>query len=202
MFVKSNQIINMIAIVNYNEKASQYLSNYLDKNGFKNCISDNETTLLNSSRIILPHCTDIKEILKRLHLKNLYSALKMYKKPILGIGNGMVIMCENILPDNLKGLGFFECQAISLSGQKISTEYQLNIKSKSAIVPFELINDVQLEDLTYLVDENELTCYSIQFSNKSFAAHMEKGYYFGTIINLINTGELGMKFVENFNNYP
>ena len=84
----------MTAIIDYGERPA-YLLYQLEKLGVDQKFTSVESEILAADRIILPDCSDIKKALKRLHLLNLFSMLKMIQKPVLGIANGFSLMCEN-----------------------------------------------------------------------------------------------------------
>ncbi|KAB2909067.1 MAG: hypothetical protein LC102_01855 [Ignavibacteriales bacterium] len=96
----------MIAIVDYGERPS-YLLFQLEKAGFKVKFTSVEAELLQAESIILPDCRDLKKAVRRLHILNLFSMLRMVNKPVIGIGYGFAMMCERLEPVAREGLGFF-----------------------------------------------------------------------------------------------
>lgn len=108
----------MIAIVDYGERP-EYLLYQLEKLGMELKFTSVESEILAADRIILPDCKDLKRAVKRLHLLNLFSMLRMIKKPVLGIGNGFAMMCEGTPVLNCEGLGFFPI-SVSLPDKVLS----------------------------------------------------------------------------------
>jgi glutamine amidotransferase len=192
---------NMIAIINYDLRQSEILASFLIEIGVPNCISINETEILNAQGIILPNCSELKNVLKQLHLKNLFSALRICKKPVLGIGNGMIMMCENTVPDNLKGMGFFNLTAHQFiyCGKKEDLLKSHNLQSRLLT----LTKDVQAQtvEVDYIIEDNDYSLFSFHNSNKRLSAFIETSNYFGTIINPISSGNVGEALLKNFYDY-
>ncbi len=99
----------MIYIIDYDKKGAKEAFESVKKCTDKVEISKNELKIIGSEKIILPDTSTPENALKKLHLFNLYSALRIYQKPILGIGAGFALMCQGFNEQN--ALGFFNCKA-------------------------------------------------------------------------------------------
>ena len=64
-------------------------------------------TLLKSDKIILPGEGDMSFAVKQLHKNNLFTMLRVCKKPILGINTGMQVFADHLKEKNINGLGIF-----------------------------------------------------------------------------------------------
>ncbi len=100
----------MIYIIDYDKAGVKEASDLFSKYNDEITIGKNEVDALNADKIVLPDTKHPGKALRKLHLYNLYSALRIYNKPILGLGNGFALMCVNI--NNREALGFFRYNTI------------------------------------------------------------------------------------------
>ena len=101
----------MIYIIDYYKTGAKEAYDLLSKFNVEIKIGKNEVEALNSDKIVLPDTEHPIKALRKLHLFNLYSALRIYNKPILGIGNGFALMCVHF--NDRDALGFFKCNTIT-----------------------------------------------------------------------------------------
>ncbi len=99
----------MIYIIDYDKEGAENAARMVAQFSDDVKIGKNEMEIVGAEKVILPDTTFPKKALKKLHLFNLYSALRIYKKPILGIGAGFALMCNEFNEQN--ALGFFNCKA-------------------------------------------------------------------------------------------
>lgn len=88
----------MIYVINYDRSKRKQLYAKLDALRQPFEIGANETKALNADKIILPDTNNLHFALRKLHFMNLHSALRMFPRPILGIGVGFLLMlkkCES-----------------------------------------------------------------------------------------------------------
>jgi imidazoleglycerol phosphate synthase glutamine amidotransferase subunit HisH len=95
----------MIYILDYDKNSTKIIADLLIKNNFEISIGLNEILALKADAILLPDCKTPQNVMKKLHLLNLFSALRLSNKKIIGIGNGVSLMCLQI--NEQKGCGFF-----------------------------------------------------------------------------------------------
>lgn len=191
----------MLAIVNYDPIQSELIVPFLSGIGIPNRILLNETEILTAKGIILPNCGDLKDAIRQLHLKNLFSALRICRKPVLGIGNGMIMMCEKTYPDNLNGFGFFDLIAHKLVNKNINEYVIISRKYDCKIFDITEESKVQLAEVDYIVKDNTYTSHLMELNNENIAACLEKSNYFGTALNPINSFEAGILLLKNFYDY-
>ena len=84
----------MIAVIDYGLNDTTQLAESLlsIKTDFK--VTRNERDILDCEKVIINDSPDISKAVKRIHLFNLFSLLRMQKKPILGISLGMELLCN------------------------------------------------------------------------------------------------------------
>ncbi len=99
----------MIYIIDYDKEGAENAARMVAQFSDDVKIGKNEMEIVGAEKVILPDTSFPKKALKKLHLFNLYSALRIYKKPILGIGAGFALMCNEFNEQN--ALGFFNCKA-------------------------------------------------------------------------------------------
>ena len=63
-------------------------------------------------KLSLPGCGNAPSVMRKIQLLNLYSVLRVVKKPMLGIGLGMQLMADYSTEGNFSCLGFFPGTAI------------------------------------------------------------------------------------------
>jgi len=100
----------VIAVIDYDIESTGNLITVLDKFQVEYKITSEEYEISNSSKIILPDTKDFQRTLRNLHVKNLFSYLRLLKKPVLGIASGMKLLCEYSSEENACCLGVFPIQ--------------------------------------------------------------------------------------------
>lgn len=107
----------MIAIVDYGIEKNHSLTEILLELGIDFKVTSNESEILHSDKIILPNTESISNDVKQLHLRNLFTMLRLCNKPILGISNGMHMMSSYTEDDGMACLGIFPGTAEKFSGE-------------------------------------------------------------------------------------
>ena len=186
----------MTAIIDYGERP-EYLLWQLEKLGVNLKFTSVESEILSAEKIILPDCHDLKKAIKRLHLLNLFSMLRMIKKPVLGIGNGVSIMCENTHEPGKTGLGFFPLSLTVPSEvpplpAKMSADICDNVIFMDAVT----LDGLYFEKL-FLPSSNEFNAAVLTDHNEIPAA-FKKGNYMGVVFSPAFSGPAGNLFLNKF----
>ena len=83
----------MIGIIDYGLSETCRAPSVLEALKIKYILSNDESALLNCNRIILPDTNDISKAIRNLHLSNVFTFLKVYRKPVLAISSGIKVLC-------------------------------------------------------------------------------------------------------------
>jgi len=189
----------MITIIDYGNTNSNELAESLKKLSAEFVISNKEIDILKADKLILPDCEDISSSIKKLHLLNLFSLLRIIKIPILGIGTGMHLMTRSYKNLNAACLGCFpvECKTKETQQNIAVRELPINIIKET-----KLLKNIGEEDKFYFAGNcfiplTEFTT-SITKITEEVSVTLEKDYLFGVQFNPEKSGEAGIKVLRNF----
>lgn len=169
----------MILVLGYNKSETDILNKIFEKNNIDYKYSLLESDILNSDKIILPESQNFSSAYRNMNMMNLFSILRMVKKPILGINNGYKLMCNQLLNNSKCGLGFFNIDVevreenssedSFANGEIIIAENCKLLKS----LPFNSVlfnKDIQLEafDCSKIIINSNEKKYSLLHEYKNF----------------------------------
>ena len=188
----------MITIIDYGNTNSKELKRALSEITGDIIISNKEADILDADKLILPDSENFSAAIRKLHLLNLFSVLRIIKKPSLGIGTGMHLMTKSYKTINAACLGCFpvECRNYENSNNDF-LQSPVKILKKS-----DLLKDIQEDDLFHFrvgcyIPLNEFSTSSAK-TNKEITASIEKDHLFGVQFNPEKSGEAGLKIFQNF----
>ena len=189
----------MITIIDYGKTNSNEIAELFEKLSVEFVISNTESNILQATKLILPDSTDISSSIKKLHLLNLFSILRIIKNPILGIGTGMHLMTKSFKDINAACLGCFPVECKTDDTQQYMFEHEQSIK---IIKESSLLDNISKEDKFYfegdcLILPNEFSTSTANI-NGEITASIEKGHLFGVQFNPVKSGEAGMRVFRNF----
>lgn len=189
----------MITVIDYGNTNAEEIADVLKSLSVKCNVSSSERGILIADKLILADCNDISSSIRKLHLLNLFSVLRIVKKPVLGIGTGMHLLTRAYSKFNAACLGCFpvECEAYKELSDSTIEEYQVNV-----IVESELLKGIAPTDrfLCYtncVIPVNEFTTSTMDI-NGEISSSIEKGNMFGVQFNPEKSGEAGLKIFRNF----
>jgi imidazole glycerol-phosphate synthase subunit HisH len=189
----------MITIIDYGKSDTNEIAELLKKLSVEFVISNRESDILRADKLILPDSNDISSSIKKLHLLNLFSILRILKKPILGIGTGMHLMTNSFKDSNTACLGCFpvECLTKDLQQDTIINEQPIKIIKETP-----LLNNITEKDEFYFEEKcfipvNEFST-SIANLTGDITASIEKDHLFGVQFNPGKSSEAGRKVLRNF----
>jgi glutamine amidotransferase len=191
----------MITLVDYGDACIPEIKASLEKITDDFIISKNEIDICRSDKIIFAGCGNATEAMKKIHLLNLFSVLRIVKKPMLGIGLGMQLMTDYSKEGNFSCLGFFSGFAVKFDESILESTYK-GLQKINYCKPSLLFNGI--EDCTdfyfnnsFYIPINNLATSS---SGKEmiFCASMENGNSFGVQFHPEKSGEAGLRLLKNF----
>ena len=189
----------MITIIDYKNTNAKEIETFLSEVTSDIFISCNEVDILKADKLIIPDSTDISSSIKKLHLLNLFSILRMIKKPILGIGTGMHMMTKSFKDINAACLGCFpvECKTGEIQQNMIEHEQSIKLIKETS-----LLDNIGKEDKFYFegdcfIPPNEFST-SIANINWEITASIEKEHLYGVQFNPVKSGDAGMRIFRNF----
>jgi len=189
----------MITIIDYDNTNSNEIAESLEKLSVEYIISNREPDILQADKLILPDSKDISSSIKKLHLLNLFSILRMLDKPILGIGTGMHLMTKSFKDINAACLGCFpvECSTDAQNSREASQRLVINVIKET-----ELFNNVAEEDRFYFegncfIPRNEFTTSVVNIGGE-ITSSIEKNHLYGVQFNLEKSGDPGLQILKNF----
>ncbi|MDY0081647.1 MAG: imidazole glycerol phosphate synthase subunit HisH [Ignavibacteriaceae bacterium] len=164
-------------------------------------VSKKESDICNSDKIILAGCGSAVTVMRKIQLLNLYSVLRVVKKPILGIGLGMQLMSDYSNEGNFPCLGFFPGTAVqfdqSIDESSYKGMHQINI-CKSSV----LFNNIEEKaefyfNNSYYLPKSDLST-SAYFENDICSSSIENGNAYAVQFHPEMSGEAGLKLLQNF----
>ncbi len=191
----------MITVIDYGINNTDQLAESLRYLNVEFKITRNEKDILNSKKVIISDAPDITKAVKKIHLFNLFSLLRIQKKPILGISLGMELLC-NKTDNNIACLGLIPLDAKETKLQENLTLEKSNWITVHQLKPtllFDKIpNDIKFYfDCHYHVDVGDSTVATTN-NGKSFSAAVIKNYFYGVQFIPEKSGEYGLQLLRNF----
>ncbi len=189
----------MITIVDYGNTDAAELSEFIQAINSEIVISSNEFDIMRCDKLILPHCKDVSSSVRNLHILNLFSILRMIKKPLLGIGTGMHLMTKSLKDKEDTCLGCFPVDCESKDQQENNTT---EIQPINIIKESKLLNGISKEDKfcfesNCFIPSNEHATSTAQIDGE-ITSSLEKDQLFGVQFNPEHSGEAGLKILKNF----
>ena len=191
----------MIALIDYGAGNTASIANVLDELKYEYIITNHECDLVNASKIIFPGVGEASFAIKKLHMTNLFTMLRINKKPILGICLGMQLMCDKSKEGNVTGLAIFPIDTEKFDESKVKVPHmgwnQVKFSKQS-----NLFNGIMDEEHFYFansfyvpVGEHTTTIcnYGIDFTSS-----MEKDNYYGIQFQPEKSGQAGIQLIKNF----
>ncbi len=190
----------MISILDLDHQHSVELADKLKSITNQFNITLTEYELMKSDKIIISFSGSIQKAIKKIHLMNLFSALRMISdKPVLGINSGMYLMCESV--GEIACLGIIP-EAITKTENQIIKETNSNFTEIIKIENDPLLNNIEnicdfyFEDFL-LIPKTQFTT-SVFRNNPEISASVRKNNFFGVQFFPQKSGENGLKVLRNF----
>jgi glutamine amidotransferase len=191
----------MITIVDYGDECIQTVASALKHITDEFIISRNEVDICSSDKIIFAGCGNAPSVMKKIQLLNLYSVLRVVKKPMLGIGLGMQLMADYSTEGNFSCLGLFPGTSLKFDDDIDNTGfkgfYKINFCKPSLL--FDGIEDKTefYFNNSYYLPKSDLSTSTCQ-RQITFCSSMENENFFGVQFHPEMSGEAGLKLLTNF----
>jgi glutamine amidotransferase len=191
----------MIVIVNYENSTSKEIAESLSKLTGDYLISDNEIDICRAEKIIFSGKGDAASALKKLHLLNLFTVLRIIKKPMLGIGLGMQLMADYSMEGNVSCLGIFPGTAVRFENGNLKSvnEGLHSVKMNKESLLFNGIDEESkfYFNHSFFLPVSELTTSSS--TNKTeFSSSVEKNSSFAVQFHPEKSSKAGLQLLKNF----
>ncbi|MCZ7601346.1 MAG: imidazole glycerol phosphate synthase subunit HisH [Melioribacteraceae bacterium] len=191
----------MIALIEYGAGNTASVSNALKEIGVEHIISKNEKDISEADKIIFPGVGEASSAVKKLHLLNLFSLLRVIKKPMLGICLGMHILCDRSEEGDVACLGVINGEAKKFDTTKVKVPHMgwnnVNISKDSKL--FNNIDDKSYFYFahSYYIPKNDSTIATTEH-DLEFCAVLEKDNFYGVQFHPEKSGEAGLQLLKNF----
>lgn len=191
----------MITIVDYSNSGAEQIAECIRPITDNFVVSNSELDICRAGKIIFPGSGNAPEAMRELHILNLFSVLRIVKKPMLGIGLGMQLMAAYSMEGNISCLGIFPGTFQKFENGK-SPSINEGMKSVSLNRESKLFNGLPEDSKfyfnhSYYLPENKYTTSLVKHSVE-FSSSMEKNQSFGVQFHPEKSGEAGIKLLKNF----
>ena len=192
----------MHTIVDYGDECTQKVASALKNITTDFVISRNEVDICKSDKIIFPGSGSPSAVMKKIHLLNLYSALRMVKKPMLGIGLGMQLMADYSTEEGVfPCLGIFPGTSVKFNTLDESHAYKglnkVNFCKQSFL--FTGIEDHAefYFNNSYYLPNNDLSTSTCQ-RDVMFCSSLERENFYAVQFHPEMSGDAGLQLLKNF----
>jgi glutamine amidotransferase len=191
----------MIALIDYGAGNVASVANALTELEEEFKITKNETEICRADKIIFPGVGEASFAIRQLHMLNLFSLLRIVKKPVLGICLGMQLMADHSTEGDVTCLGIFHCAAEKFDSTKTKVPHMgwndIEITIDSKLFQGMKSGEHFYFANSYYIPVNEYTT-SITDNNIKFSSAMEKGNFYGVQFHPEKSGDAGLKLLKNF----
>ena len=192
----------MIAVINYINENIEDLTGPLDDLGENYKITTSESEILCADKVIFPGYGIASRAIGKLHMTNLFSFLRMCKKPMLGVCLGMQLMADiSTEGGKFPCLGIFPVNAEKFSNENMKVPFtgwnEVEVIKESKLFSGLGKKEIFYFGNSYYLPVNELTT-SVAENRIKFSASMERENYYAIQFYLEKSGEAGLKVLKNF----
>jgi glutamine amidotransferase len=191
----------MLTIIDFGDPSVTEVESSLKKITDDFIVSNNEFDICRSDKVILPGSGSAAVALKKIHLLNLFSVLRIIKKPMLGIGLGMQIMADYSTEGNVSCLGIFPGTAIKFNEENPESSHKgfhnINIFGESSLFNGIKNNTQFYFNNSYYLPQNEFTT-SVCKNDITFCSSVENDMCFGVQFHPEKSGDAGLILLKNF----
>jgi imidazole glycerol-phosphate synthase subunit HisH len=195
----------MIAIIDLGAEETEFLVDTVENLREKFVLTTDETEIIKSDRIILAASGDAVSALRKLHLLNLFTILRICKKPLLGICLGMQLMGDHSVDGAVSCLGIFPVDSKEFVPPDHKRPYKgfhaVSIKKSSPIYKGITDGESFYFCTSFYMPVNEFTT-SIADNNVKISASLELNNFYGVQFSPQRSGEPGLKVIQNFIELP
>ncbi len=191
----------MIAIIDYGAGNVASVANALTALNADYKITNNEFDILKSDKMIFPGVGEASYAVKQLHRLNLFTMLRVCKKPILGICLGMQLMADHSKEGDVAGLGLFPGSTEKFDAEISKVPHMgwnnIEIRKES-----KLLDGLRSGEMFYFAHSYYLPlniyATAVTNHNTTFSASVESMNYFGVQFHPEKSGDAGLKLLKNF----
>ncbi len=191
----------MIAVIDYGAGNTQSVLNVLEDLKVDYVVTNREIDINKSEKIIFPGVGEASFAIKKLHLCNLFTMLRVIKKPLLGICLGMQVMCEKSEEGNIAGLGIIPVTAKKFDENKTKVPH-MGWNKVSYIKESKLFYDIPENSYFYFANSfyiplNEFSIAKTE-NGIDFTTAIEKENFYGVQFHPEKSGPAGTQLIKNF----
>ncbi|MCX7875533.1 MAG: imidazole glycerol phosphate synthase subunit HisH [Melioribacteraceae bacterium] len=191
----------MIAIIDYGAGNTKSVTNVLEELKVEFIVTSRETDINKSEKIIFPGVGEASFAIRKLHLTNLFTLLRITKKPLLGICLGMQLLSDKTEEGNTNCLSVIPtvCKKFEDEKNKVPQMGWNKVKIIKKNILFDEINDESFFYYanSYYMPINEFTIATSVYGNE-FSAAIQKNNFYGVQFHPEKSGEAGIKLLKNF----
>ncbi|HRN27891.1 MAG: imidazole glycerol phosphate synthase subunit HisH [Ignavibacteriaceae bacterium] len=191
----------MVTIIDYGDTCTSKVVESIKNITDDFIVSRNEVEICRSDKIIFAGCGSAAEAMKKIHLLNLFSVLRIVKKPMLGIGLGMQLMADYSTEGNISCLGFFSGTAIkyddSINESAYKGMHKISFYKHSILFDGIDVNSEFYFNNSYYLPKNEDST-SLSKNNVDVCTSIENENAYGVQFHPEMSGEAGLKLLKNF----
>ena len=125
----------------------------------------------------------------------------MVKCPMIGINNGLGIMCKEFSYDKSSGLCLFDMEFKVLDSDSESEEISegnLVITKSTKLIDESYANDKVYFNLDFHPTVNEYSKIIVKLNEEKYSLLFERGYFYGFIMNISKNEALFSHIINNF----
>ena len=191
----------MITIIDYNLGDINNLLIALTDLRIKYKVTKNENDIIGSDKIILPGTEEAFSAVRRLHLLNLFTVLRIIKKPVLGIGLGMQLLSDFSKEGDVACLGKFSGIVEKFDTRNsivpFSGNFSLKMEKDNLLFKNIDINSQYSFRNSYYLPIKDYTL-AVARNGIDFSAAIYKDNFYGVQFHPEESGEAGLHLLKNF----
>lgn len=191
----------MIAVIDYGAGNTKSVTNVLDELKVEYIITSREIDINKSEKIIFPGVGEASFAIRKLHLNNLFTLLRITKKPLLGICLGMQLLADKTEEGNTTCLGIIPTTCKKFESEKLKIP-QMGWNKVKILKENILFDGIENDSYFYFANSYYMPMneFAIASSNYEidFTSALQKENFYGVQFHPEKSGEVGIKLLKNF----